>query len=300
MQRRKKVVTALFASSLFTAWVTGIPTFATQMPSLNVMRTAEAAQTSEGVDWEKGEIIGTGYGVAPTGVTGARARLLARRAAMVEAQRSLADNVGGVQVDAETTVQAYEVANDETRTRVSALIKGATIVSEDFQTDGTYKVVMTLPLYGQKSLASAIMPDVRKDTPAQQLPQVTEPAIHQEASQGEAYTGLIVDASGLGLVPTFSPVVFDTNGRDVYGLKNIDYEGAIAHGMVGYAKSLAEAKNNPRVGAHPLIVRAESVRGGRNSVNPVNTVISVKDANFVLAASARSGFLPKGAVVFVR
>ncbi|MBQ6758329.1 MAG: hypothetical protein IJP42_04490 [Selenomonadaceae bacterium] len=46
------------------------------------------------------------------------------------------------------------------------------------------------------------------------------------------YTGLIVDATGLGLDETFSPVIYDIN---IYGVKNLQPEVIISMGMVSYS-----------------------------------------------------------------
>jgi len=42
------------------------------------------------------------------------------------------------------------------------------------------------------------------------------------------------------------------------------------------------------------------VRGGNNSTNPVNVVVSVDDGDRILAANAQSQMLMNGSVVFVR
>ncbi|MBQ4495381.1 MAG: hypothetical protein II968_06395 [Selenomonadaceae bacterium] len=46
------------------------------------------------------------------------------------------------------------------------------------------------------------------------------------------YTGLIVDATGLDLDETFSPVIYDIN---IYGVKNLQPEVIISMGMVSYS-----------------------------------------------------------------
>ena len=114
------------------------------------------------------------------------------------------------------------------------------------------------------------------------------------------YTGVIVDASGMGLKPSFSPVIYDTSGRAIYGVSNINYDRAIERGMVGYAGSLYDAQTLPRIGGSPLVVKAVQVRGGNNSTNPVNVVVSVEDGDRILAANQQSQMLTNGAVVFVR
>ena len=70
--------------------------------------------------------------------------------------------------------------------------------------------------------------------------------------------------------------------------------------MVGYSASVSAAQTLPRVGATPLVIKAVQVRGGNNSTNPVNVVVSVDDGDRILAANAQSQMLMNGNVVFVR
>ena len=265
------------------------------LPSLTLMQAAEAAP-----QWEQGTITAEGFGTPPAGAYGSKASIMARRAAIVDAQRNLAEQVSGVQVDAETTVENFVISSDLVKTKVSALIKGAMVVEEQMMPDGAYRVVMSMPMYGTQGLASAIMPAIRDNTPPTPPPPVISATITTQIQMGGTYTGVIVDAGGMGLKPSFSPVIYDTNGRAIYGVSNINYDQAISQGMVGYSTSVSAAQTLPRVGATPLVIKAVQVRGGNNSTNPVNVVVSVDDGDRILAANQQSQMLMNGAVVFVR
>ena len=265
------------------------------LPSLTIMQAAEAA-----AQWEQGAITAEGFGTPPMGTYGSKASIMARRAAIVDAQRNLAEQVSGVQVDAETTVENFVISSDLVKTKVSALIKGAMVVEEQMMPDGAYRVVMSMPMYGSQGLASAIMPAIRDNTPPTPPPPVISATITTQIQMGGTYTGVIVDAGGMGLKPSFSPVIYDTNGRAIYGVSNINYDQAISQGMVGYSASVSAAQALPRAGRSPLVVKAVQVRGGNNSTNPVNVVVSVDDGDRILAANAQSQMLMNGSVVFVR
>ena len=266
------------------------------LPSLTIMQAAEAA-----AQWEQGAITAEGFGTPPMGTYGSKANIMARRAAIVDAQRNLAEQINGVQVDAETTVENFVISSDLVKTKVSALIKGAMVVEEQMMPDGAYRVVMSMPMYGTQGLSSAIMPAIRPNTPPTPPPPVISATITaQIQTSGVGYTGVIVDASGMGLKPSFSPVIYDTNGRAIYGVSNINYDQAISQGMVGSSSSLSSAQTLPRIGGSPLVVKAVQVRGGNNSTNPVNVVVSVDDGDRILAANAQSQMLMNGSVVFVR
>ena len=70
--------------------------------------------------------------------------------------------------------------------------------------------------------------------------------------------------------------------------------------MVEYSASLEKATQGSRAGNNPLVINAVGVRGGKNSVNKVNVVVSVEDGDRILLASEISGILQNCAVVFVR
>ncbi len=262
-----------------------------------------------GADFELNRVEADGFGLPPTySVSEAQARLLARRAAIGDAQRNLAEQISGVQVDSETTVQNLQVSNDTVRTRVSALLKGAKIISESYE-DGAYHVVMALPLYGVgNSLASAVLPQTthRESFPTAIAPEPDEPlytptqpettTITRTTTitnrQSGTYTGIIVDCTGLGLRSAMSPVIKTTAGDPIYGYKNLDSKKVIKNGMAGYANSYNG--NLSRAGSNPLIVKAVGVD------HYFNPVVNVADAKIILEENGYTHFLDNCAVVFIK
>ncbi len=298
----------MFSRQLLTAVVLGtavaVNSFAYAAPANNGAYISVQKQVTSSISWEKGSaanVEAEGIGLPPAGTSGTRASLLARRAAIVDAYRMLAETVNTVQLDAETTMEDLTITSDVVRTKVSALIKGARIVSEHANSDGSYSVRVAVPLYGVDGVAGTALPEIKSSMPA------TSPSVSYDYTPAKdlranaaSYTGVIIDARGLGLESTFSPVVFDTKGRAVYGMRNIDKDYAIKYGMVGYAKSISSDSATERAGVRPLVLKAQSVRSGRNSTNPVNVVISVEDADKLLYVNEKAGILDQRAVVFVK
>lgn len=267
------------------------------------------AKQKGAVNWEKGmnaDVVAVGVGLPPVGVPANRGTALARRAAIVDAQRNLLETVKGVQIDSNTTVESLMVASDIVKTKVSGVLQGANIIAEQVNPDGSYQVVMSLPMYGAKSIAAATIPEITSKQAAPVAVEVVDvkvtPLTKAEVKEVKQvkYTGVIVDAAGLGLEATFSPVIYDVNGRAVYGMKNIDPNFAISKGMVEYSKDLQKATVDSRAGNNPLVVKATAIQGGKNSVNKVNVVVSVEDADKILLANENSQMLNACAVVFVR
>jgi hypothetical protein len=74
----------------------------------------------------------------------AQQRLMAIRAAKLEAYRSLAEQVYGQQLDATTTVADMMVQSDTFRSKVEGVISGAVLVSITPAGDDTYETTLSL------------------------------------------------------------------------------------------------------------------------------------------------------------
>ncbi len=252
------------------------------------------------VNWNRGsdsEILALGIGRPDP-----RGMALSREAAIMSAQRTLLGTIQGLLIDSETTMEDFLIGRDTVTRKIKGILRGAQIVEEDSISDGGYYVIMRVPLYGQNSIASAIVPELTAYSP-QPFAQVAETDLSPsevQTLQTISYSGVVVDASGLGLDETFSPVIYDTNGRAIYGIKNLNPDEIISRGMVSYSTALQDQIARDRAGSNPLIVKAVEVRGGQNSVNKVNCVVSVEDADKILLANERSHMLDTCAVVFVR
>lgn len=303
----KKMIAAAVLGLAFYSSVSLPATVHAETQSTTVAVNVKVQQeTKSNVNWEKGagaDITATGVGLPRE--AGPRGTALARRAAIVDAYRYLAEAINGVQVDADTIMQDLVIKSDTVRTQVSALVKGAKIVEEHANADGSYSVTMSIPMFGTGSVASIAIPEIQKNIVPAPLPKVNlkETALpKQEVKEVRtgAFTGVIVDASGLGLQSTFSPVIVDENGRGIYGMSNINADFAISKGMVEYATNCNQAVANSRAGAHPLVVKAVAAQGGRNSANKVNVVVSVNDGDKILLANEKSGMLQNCSVVFVK
>ena len=267
---------------------------------------------ADNVNWDNASVTVIGMGAQTASANPVQARIMARRAAVADAYRQLAESIKGVSVDAETTVEQAMVLNDTIRTKVSATIQGAVVVSEREIPGGGYEVTMTVPLFGvTNSLAQAVIPQPTVVEPLPTpVPEVI-PSMPAGSLQGgtivygtidsgkksplEAiggYTGVIIDCRGLGLKPVMSPVIKNDKGIAIYGHKNLNYDKVVSDGMVGYASNPSQAS---RAGNHPLIIKAQSLTD--HNANPV---ISTADANRILIENSTSNFLNDTKVVFLR
>jgi TolB-like protein len=119
-----------------------------------------------------------------------------------------------------------------------------------------------------------------------------EPAT-TSASAG-AWTGLVVDARGLGMRSCMSPMVIDTNGRQIYpdprNVPPLDY--IQEYGIADFVKTEDQSQ---RAGHNPVYLRPIQVKGAARDT----VVIAASDAERVLEAEKQGGFLKRWRVVFV-
>jgi hypothetical protein len=240
------------------------------------------------VDWTTGVITAVGIGAPPAQPANpAQARAMAERAAQVVAYRNLLEAVKGVRVDSTTTVENFIVTSDAIKTQVNGIIQGATVMDKKYMSDGSVEVTVGMKLTG--ALAEALLPK----TPLTPPPGST--GTLAPGAPGQLYTGLVVDARGLGVRPAMAPKILNEEGKEVYGSAWINRDYAVREGMVGYLKDPAAAQTNPRVTDKPLMVKALKVSGdGR-----VDTVISNADAALLHGASQNLSMLEKCRVIIL-
>lgn len=155
-------------------------------------------------------IIAEGYGRMPVNMPAGSAKVLARRAAVTDAQRNLLESVKGVAVDSDTTVENFMLKSDIIHTKVNGIITGARVISEESQ-DGVYRVTMAVPVYGVGSIADVAITAVVGDKAPVPVP---APSADYVPSTGVSisgnYSGLVINVRDKGLVRTFCPAIYDT------------------------------------------------------------------------------------------
>ena len=256
------------------------------------------AQDLEGVepDFTKGVVRVTGEGVGKGAYKNnpGKYRLTASKAARMDAQAKLVEYIS-VQVETNASMTDYEIDSYQVRTSAQGVIRNAVEVGEPrYFDDGTCKVVMEMPLFGGKGSVAEVAFLPFKDEPKVAFPQPTNVSITQTTVVNN-YTGLIIDCRGKNINPVMSPVIKNSNGQAIYGHKNLDYDKIIVTGMASYADDINDQISRSRAGSNPLVIQAENL----SDIN-ANPVVSVADADKILAANQHDRFLENCAVVFVK
>jgi hypothetical protein len=233
------------------------------------------------------------------------------RAAKVEALRNLLETVKGIYLTSETTVENAMVSNDVITTKVEGAIRGFTVVDTRYMSTGDVEVDVEVPLTGiimdallpqqfgggALQTGAAICPTCGQPWPAGRPmpPGMSQTPGAAMPSTGGAYTGLIIDARGLGIRPAMAPKLLDEQGNEIYGSKFVSREYAVDIGMVGYDKDVDRARTNERVTNNPLVVKGIQASGP----NKTDVVINAADAAAIHGAAASMNFLQHCKVMFI-
>lgn len=266
---------------------------------------------SGSVNWQTGAMTAKGIGIPPmNSVSLAQARAMAVRAAVVDARRNLLSIMKGVQIDSTTTLQNAMVESDVVVENVRGFLQNSRILDTAYMSDGSVEVTVGMNIRGD--LSSVVLPPVSEFAPVSPIP--TPPAAVQdegleplpipESKEGTeitqepkvvTFTGLLIDARGLGVRPAMTPKVLDEDGNEVYGSSFVSREYAIRQGMIGYAKDVERARIHSRVAKSPLVVKALAARGRAKT----DLVISNSDAKTLQSLGEKQDFLQKCRVMVV-
>ncbi len=276
------------------------------------------------IDWENKMVYAVGDGVPPKhAISPAQARVRAKRAAIDEAYGRLLEMVQEVRVDAESTTRNFVNEHRAVRTKVEGFIKNAEIEKLRHFEDGSFQVMMRMPLHGQKGLTSAIFPlqlqnvhkvrigfeISREEAPARTPTTAYQPSRVPTGAEAtvplkretvaakppkapatpveKPYTGLIVDAQGLGAKPAMYPRILTESGEALFDVSTANPNAVIEEGLAEYRKTLEAARAVARVGDNPLIIKATKVSGTYGA----DLVVSDEDARKVAQANEKRDFL---------
>lgn len=254
-----------------------------------------AQDCTEGIDWTKRTVCAKGIGAVNPKHPQAAARPGAIRAAQQTALRNALELVKGVPINSNTTVANSMTADDNVRSKVEGYVKGFQFSQPHYMDDLTVEVNVQIPLDG---VGDIVLPSSIQAVPAVKTWSWGEDgkAAPPASLKSSVYTGLVVDARGLGILPALAPRVLESDGKELYGSANVSREWAVKYGMAGYAKSIDGARvMKDRIGDNPAVVKAVKADGAAKT----DAVLSPEDVLSIKSAAQNLKFLSEARVVFV-
>lgn len=244
------------------------------------------------IDWSEGVIRVTGRGTPMDQGSSVQSRLMAERKATASAYQQLASAINGIYVTSEARIKDFTDDDVTLASYVNSLIKGAQKVDQRYLDNGTIEVDLLVKLFSNNGLSGVIQP---------QKHVVPPPPVSVEADPKPGdFSGVIVDCRGLGLAPAMSPAIINQSGGEVYlgalsANAKYDPSYVINDGIVGYARTLEQARQLKRIGDKPLIIKGTSSTGYFHT----DVIISEEDTKQLLGLEKANQLLSSGKVIFV-
>ena len=239
------------------------------------------------INWSRGVVQAKGIGIPPTKLSGdSNARTEALTDAKLNASHVILKIIKELRITGTTVVGEYAIQEPAIMSKIENMVNNAKVVKKEYLTDGTVKIEMEVNLRG--GFAQLILPKEIK--PLDSIKLVT-----MNKSSTPVFTGLVVDAKGLGVKPVMVPKIIDENNQEVYGSAFVSREYAVQQGMSGYSRDLKESLKDKRVSDYPLVVKGLKTSGpGRSEI-----VISNADASKLRGISESLYFMKKCRVIIV-
>lgn len=239
------------------------------------------------INWSRGVVQAKGIGIPPTKLSGdSNARTEALTDAKLNASHVILKIIKELRITGTTVVGDYAIQEPAIMSKIENMVNNAKVVKKEYLTDGTVKIEMEVNLRG--GFAQLILP--KEIEPLDSIKLVT-----MKKSSTPVFTGLVVDAKGLGVKPVMVPKIIDENNQEVYGSAFVSREYAVQQGMSGYSRDLKESLKDKRVSDYPLVVKGLKTSGpGRSEI-----VISNADASKLRGISESLYFMKKCRVIIV-
>ncbi len=247
---------------------------------------------------------GEAYG-NPSHVTPAQRAGMAKRAAVVVAQRALAEYLSGFSLVGDSLVRDGMSQYDSIRSSVTGFIRGTEVVINEYspETD-TAIAIIKIGLHGPDGFASTLY---RSMFPNRKMdPQIVR-EIHEADGKPaaafkprpvrleEKYDGLVIDATDQNFRPALINRIFTLKGDLIYDPSKVSQKVLVEQGCGEYTNSVdkAIAALASRGVRNPLIVKAVG------TVSASDLQVSDDDAVTIYSANQKGGFFAAAKVAFV-
>ncbi len=274
----------------------------TWLSQQNLSLTGGPSGRDDNAAFSQEVILFYGEGLAgPNHTHPSQREMMAKRAAVVMAQRSLAEYLQGFAIVGDTLVKDGMAQYDVVRSSVAAFVKGSQVVVQEYSKDKDMAVaIIKLGMHGPKGFASTMYDKMLKDPQIKKT--LTEvdgkpapPFKHKPEALSEKYDGLIIDATGQSFRPALINRIFTAKGELLYDPSKISQKVLVEQGCGEYTNSVDKAKAalEKRGVTNAFIVTAAGAVGSSD------LQVSDEDAVKIFSANQKGNFMSSAKVAFV-
>ncbi|MBV5329366.1 MAG: hypothetical protein JZU65_17380 [Chlorobium sp.] len=239
-----------------------------------------------------GEAVGN-----PDHRTVAQREQMAKRAAVVTAQRALVEYLEGFAMVGDTLVKDGMVQYDVIRSAVSGYVKGSQVVFQEYSREKDTAIAMVkVGLHGPKGFASLMYEKMSSDPKLKEaLKTDKKPFKAQGGKLDEAFDGLIIDATEQNFRPALINRIFATKGDVLYDPAKVSQKVLVEQGCGEYTNSIDKAKAAlaARGVKNPLVIKASG------ATTAADLQVTDDDAVTIYSANQKGNFMAAAKVAFV-
>ncbi len=239
---------------------------------------------------------GEGYG-NPQHENQAQREGMARRAATVAAQRSVAEYLEGFALTSDTLVNQGVTVRDTIRSATAAFVKGVQVVFEEYNKEkDTAIAIVKIGMHGPKGFASMLYEKMNADPAFKKAVSTDKPTFRPAPQKlDQLYDGLIIDATEQQFRPALINRIFTQKGEVIYDPAKVSQKVLVEQGCGEYTNSVEKARAalEKRGVKNPLVVKAAGAS------NFCDLQLSDDDAVTLFSANQKGNFLAGAKVAFV-
>ena len=240
------------------------------------------------VNWSTGKVSARGKAI-PVDRQKADSPDFILSRARSDARRNLIETLKSLDIHRGYCVEALAESDDHILAGIEKRAMDATLIKQSYTSDRTMEVVLETTLFG--GFLQLVLPEEIKSIPTLQI---LDPPVARDKEISE-YTGLIIDATGIGFSPVLYPVVISELGSEIYSSLFISREIAVQQGVCRYVCDINFFDHSEWVGENPIIVKPLRMGGPGNS----SIVISRSDADTIEKTRERHRFMRECRVIIV-
>lgn len=240
------------------------------------------------------------YGEAagnPEHRTPAQREMMAKRAAVVMAQRTVVEYLEGFALVGDTLVKDCMAQYDVVRSAVFGFVKGTQVVLTEYnQEKETAIALVSLGLHGPKGYASRLYEKMFSDPAIKETLKTDKPDFKAPPVKlDESYDGLIIDATDQNFRPALINRIFAAKGDVLYDPAKISQKVLVEQGCGEYTNTVDKAKAAlaTRGVKNPLVVKASG------ATTAADLQVTDDDAVNIYSANQKANFMAAAKVAFV-